>query len=200
MTTATRRLRETEPLDDGRGVYGIEHIPSGAIYIGSTKSFRQRRYSHQSDLSRNTHPCEPLQRQWNASDDSQFQFIIIQQMPDGDLLAAERKCIDEYMASGIPVYNIIWGNGSSPEVIERRAAGHRGLKPAPELVQRRAESRSCMWNGFTSPNGAHYSNIKNLAAFCREHELNISHMRKVSKGIRNSHRGWVRLGDQDANT
>ena len=84
-----------------------------------------------------------------------------------------------------------WQRMNTPAAIAKRAAGHRGVSPSRDLVQRRADSRSRTWTGFVSPNGIVYRDIHNLAAFCRDHDLIISHMHKVHCGKRNQHRGWT---------
>lgn len=178
----------------GGGVYCIEHTPTGARYVGSTKSFRNREYQHHSRLRLNKHHCQPLQEQWNIDGDSAFSFVILERTAAGsDLAAMERRWIADLMVQGTKVYNVVWGNGSSPEAIERRAAGHRGLKPSPDLVRRRAESIAQDWFSIVSPAGIIYENVHNLAEFCRQHDLTLSHMIKVYRGRRNHHRGWTVL-------
>lgn len=181
-------------MTDRQGIYGIEHIPTGSIYIGSTKSFRQRKYDHWSRLNLGRHHSRELQLQWNADGAEAFRFVVIDhvQLVD-DLLSTERKWIKQYMERGITVYNYIGGNGNASDVIERRAAGHRGLHPHPDLVRRRAESRALDWRGFVSPDGVVFQDIHNLAAFCREHGLLTTHMLKVHMGKRHQHRGWTAL-------
>ncbi len=177
---------------DGQGVYALEHLPTGSIYIGSTTSFRQRQYQHRSKLNTGNHHRGELQQLWDQDGDTAFRFTILDVIMNADdLLDAEREWIKYYMDQGVSVHNVVWGNGSSPEVVERRAAGHRGLTPAPDLVQRRANGIARTWHGFVAPDGTVYRNIHNLAAFCREHGLTLSHMIKVYRGRRNQHHGWT---------
>jgi hypothetical protein len=44
---------------------------------------------------------------------------------------------------------------------------------------------------FVSPNGNILTGVKFLKDFCIEHELDSSHMSKVIRGIRKSHKGWT---------
>lgn len=183
-------------IANGQGVYAIEHVLSGAVYIGSTRSFRNRWYEHTSKLRRGIHYSADLQKTWSRDGADAFRFRVLEIVEDpACLFPAEQRWISDHMVRGVAVYNALWGNGNTPEVIERRAAGHRGLKPHPELVRRRASSIAKTWPGFITPDGTVYRNIHNLSEFCREHDLILSHMSKVYHGRRNQHRGWVALED-----
>jgi group I intron endonuclease len=50
-----------------------------------------------------------------------------------------------------------------------------------------------MHDGFIDPNGRAIAPIRNLAAFCREHRLDKTHMTAVANGRILSHRGWKHL-------
>ncbi|MBS1787873.1 MAG: GIY-YIG nuclease family protein [Acidobacteria bacterium] len=47
------------------------------------------------------------------------------------------------------------------------------------------------YDGFINPEGRPVGPIVNLAAFCREHGLDNTHMVAVAKGRLNNHRGWT---------
>ncbi len=47
------------------------------------------------------------------------------------------------------------------------------------------------YDGFIAPNGHRIGPITNLAAFCREHGLDNTHMVAVARGRICSHRGWT---------
>ncbi len=47
------------------------------------------------------------------------------------------------------------------------------------------------YDGFITPDGRSAGSITNLAAFCREHGLDKTHMVAVAKGRIYSHRGWT---------
>lgn len=47
------------------------------------------------------------------------------------------------------------------------------------------------YDGFIDPDGNSVGTIINLAAFCREHELDNTHMTAVANGKLNNHRGWT---------
>ena len=52
------------------------------------------------------------------------------------------------------------------------------------------------YTGFVDPSGHLVGIIVNLAAFCREHELDKTHMVAVAKGRLYSHRGWTYDNDR----
>ncbi len=95
------------------------------------------------------------------------------------------------------------GIKKSPEATERLAQANRlraitnpesvnmwkGKKRTQENVQKSVASRAKQWL-LTDPNGQTYT-IKNLADFCREHNLNHRAMGSVSRGEWSKHRGWT---------
>jgi group I intron endonuclease len=52
------------------------------------------------------------------------------------------------------------------------------------------------YTGFINPQGLR-TVITNLAAFCREHGLNVIHMRQLIGGERKSHKGWTWRNDDE---
>lgn len=53
------------------------------------------------------------------------------------------------------------------------------------------------YDGFIDPNGNPYGTITNLAAFCRENNLDNTHMVAVANGRIYSHRGWTYQNDRE---
>ncbi len=53
------------------------------------------------------------------------------------------------------------------------------------------------YNGFIDPDGNHINPITNLAAFCRENNLDNTHMVAVANGRLYSHRGWTYQNDRE---
>jgi group I intron endonuclease len=49
------------------------------------------------------------------------------------------------------------------------------------------------WDGFIDPTGNRVESITNLAAFCREHGLDDTHMIALAKGKLHHHRGWTHV-------
>jgi len=53
------------------------------------------------------------------------------------------------------------------------------------------------WEGFIDPNGNAVGTITNLAAFCRDHDLDDTHMIALSKGKLHVHRGWTHMNKRE---
>lgn len=136
------------------GIYKIEHIASGKIYVGSAVNFRIRWNDHKKSLRKNKHHNRKLQCAWNKYGEPAFAFSIIEHVHDKQrLIEREQFWIDELnaVASG---YNIAPTAGSSLGVkypfIPRKPLSqeHRAkislmaLNRDPEQVKK---SVSAMW-------------------------------------------------------
>jgi hypothetical protein len=62
------------PSGEMQGVYGIVHRASDRAYVGSSVAIKDRLRSHLSDLRRQTHHSQKLQRAW---DDTPNDFIVL---------------------------------------------------------------------------------------------------------------------------
>lgn len=67
------------------------------------------------------------------------------------------------------------------------------LRRVEAVAKRTVESRAKYYKGFVSPDGVVFENIYNLSSFCREHNLQLTSMWQVDKGIRRQHKGWKKL-------
>lgn len=65
------------------------------------------------------------------------------------------------------------------------------------MNQKTVEVHSKTYDGFISPGGIIYREVKNLSAFCREHGLSQGDMRQVFLGLRKQHKGWTRYNPGD---
>jgi group I intron endonuclease len=63
-----------------------------------------------------------------------------------------------------------------------------GKVPSQKVIDKLVEVVSCWWE-VTFPDGTKKV-LKNLSAFCREHNLNKGNFGAVSKGIRTHHKGY----------
>lgn len=88
------------------GVYIIENVTNGKIYVGCTakRSFEQRWHMHVNELSRGRHYNKTLQHDWNE-DGSQFAFTMavtfLGPFKDGEIFEEERLLINRLL----PEYN-----------------------------------------------------------------------------------------------
>jgi len=76
----------------------------------------------------------------------------------------------------------------------RLAAGKSKLKSYKGWTHRNSRRKRAYvktYDGFIAPDGVPAGPITNLAAFCREHGLDSTHMVAVARGRLYSHRGWT---------
>lgn len=137
-------------------VYEIKNITNNKVYIGITKNIKQRKMSHFSGLSNNSHYNSHLQNSYNKYGEQNFIFSVLYKKITKNLaILLERKLIRE-----TDNYNITDG-------------GEYGYKISnPEKISYRA--KSCEWNGVI------YSSIKECSI---ENNVNYRTMRdRISNG------------------
>lgn len=67
------------------GIYKITCIPTGKVYIGSSKNIKRRWQKHKEELNKNIHHTPYLQAAWNKYGKDEFHFSIIEQHENYDL-------------------------------------------------------------------------------------------------------------------
>ena len=97
MKIASHELRKKS------GIYCIENMVNGKIYIGSSKNIEQRLYSHRCYLRNNTHSNQKLQNSWNKHGENAFRCYAIELCSIDELVKREQYYIDILS----PWYNII---------------------------------------------------------------------------------------------
>lgn len=81
------------PIVATSGIYKIEHLESGKVYIGSAVDFRIRWRNHLSTLRRGIHRSILLQRAWNKHGAHAFTFEILEHVEKKSLIAREQQWI-----------------------------------------------------------------------------------------------------------
>lgn len=66
------------------GIYAIEHIPSGMLYVGSTANFKMRWKGHRTLLRAGSHSNMHLQKAWNKYGEQQFYFKLLEVVENAD--------------------------------------------------------------------------------------------------------------------
>lgn len=90
------------------GVYKIENIINGNLYVGSSKDVYGRWVQHKRELKKNSHHSRHLQRAWNQYGEENFIFNIIETVKTDNrdvLFDCEQKWYDYYLDNGIRLYN-----------------------------------------------------------------------------------------------
>lgn len=116
------------------GVYVIVNNSNGKRYVGSTASkggFNRRFIVHLSDLNKNKHHSQYLQRSWNKYGSKCFSFIIIEEC-DSDLAIN----VEQYWINLLrPEYNSVMvahsnlGYKKTPEQLRRQSEAFKGRVP-----------------------------------------------------------------------
>lgn len=113
------------------GVYAIEHIASGTLYIGSSHRVSRRFVEHKRALARNSHVSPYLQHAWNKYGSEAFRFYLLERCEPEVLIVREQEWLDVYH----PEYNVCPTAGS------RLGAAHteEGLANVRAGAKRRSE-------------------------------------------------------------
>lgn len=80
------------------GIYKIQNIENGRIYIGSAVNIHRRLVTHRWNLSRGTHTNSALQNVWNRYGSEKFEFKHILTCSEKDLLFYEQLVMDGYQS------------------------------------------------------------------------------------------------------
>lgn len=94
------------------GIYKIENLINGKVYIGQSIDIEKRHIGHRSELQNQKHSNRFLQRAWNKYGEINFIFKIIEECEELELDEKEIFYIDKYRESG-KVYNMTDGGGGS---------------------------------------------------------------------------------------
>jgi hypothetical protein len=156
------------------GVYQITNTITGDLYIGSTiRNFRDRWLSHRSDLRRQKHHNQRLQRAWNKYGEQAFAFSVVEVVTDkAYIIEAEQRWLDVHY--GKPsCYNFF------PQARSGGGISH--------------DWNAKTYPGFRAPDGTEYHNVHNLKRFCREHGIHFSAMWYLLAGEYRQFNGWTLL-------
>jgi len=101
------------------GIYKIENIKNGKLYIGQSKNIRKRLYEHKRTLNCGNHKNTYLQRSWNKYGEKSFSFIIIEECDKLELSEKEIIYIAMYKSNVSSFgYNLTNGGESGERSFE----------------------------------------------------------------------------------
>jgi len=112
------------------GIYKIENIITGKVYIGQSINISARIRDHKWRLSLDNHPNNHLQSSWNKYGAAAFVFEIIEEMLAEYLTEAEQYYIDIYNSA-----DRRFGYNKCPS-----AGSRRGSKSSEETKRKISES------------------------------------------------------------
>lgn len=96
------------PMDgnNGAGVYIIQNLVTGRIYVGSTKNFDDRMKSHFKSLRKGNHYNKELQKDYSFFGDENFGCCVLIRLElTSDLENAEILIHDDLIEMGFVLYN-----------------------------------------------------------------------------------------------
>jgi group I intron endonuclease len=170
------------------GIYQWLCAPTGKIYVGSTVDLYKRRKEHRNNLRAGRHVASHLQYAWNKYGEAAFEFSILELvMFAEDLPAREQawldttRCYDRTIGfNTCRVANVTTGIKMSAESRAKMSKASLGKPKTAAHVQNVADGLARDWIVIT-PDGQELQ-VKNLAAFCREHGLNDGKMIRIANG------------------
>lgn len=211
----------TPPIaSDGKkcGIYCIENIQNGKLYIGKSIHIYCRIRQHFLLLERGKHANVLLQRAWSKLGHCKFKWTILLECREPELAQTETRLVLLYKTIDLKQgYNIEIPNGQthrhseyvkakiSKSLTGRIVAYETGRKisaaltgrigsPKPKVPhspERRDRFNQLVGIKFTliSPTGEVFNGV-GLKRFCLERGLNPSEMAKVVNGTYYSCKGW----------
>ena len=117
------------------GIYKIENLVNGKVYIGSSGCcIRGRVSQHRSQLRGNRHSNKHLQASFSKRGEENFDFDVVEIVDDIDhLLEREQYWLDKYWETGC--YNMT-----------RDAARQSGFKHTKEAKEKMSKAGKARWN------------------------------------------------------
>lgn len=128
------------------GIYKIQNLVNGKMYVGSSSKIRDRFSQHRSGLRRGIHANQKLQRAWNKYGEENFKFSIILICENDSLLEYEQKIIDIYdvVKNGYnicPVSGTTLGYKASEETRRKIRLAGLGRKHSEETKKKMREAQ-----------------------------------------------------------
>ncbi len=123
------------------GVYVIENVVDGMVYVGSSTNIELRKSQHFSHLRSGVHHNQNLQREFNLYGSKRLEFRVVEHAHSDDLLRLEQLWLDKIGKDGL--YNIYLVAGSAlgrelsqetKEVLRKKSTGR---KKSPEEKAKR---------------------------------------------------------------
>jgi len=124
-----------------RGVYAIENVANGKLYIGSSINVEHRWRVHRMQLKAGTHCNLYLQAAWIEHGEKSFTFRVLVDTADADLSIVEQREIDQrglaLLYNILPLAYSAGGVHRRPETI----AKHRLLRHTEKTKVQMSEAR-----------------------------------------------------------
>ena len=117
---------------DLSAIYGIRHMPSGRVYVGSATHLKARWKVHCNSLRKGKHHSRYLQAAWDKYGSDSFEFVVLEIVPEKSrLLDQENEWITSLQSA-----NPKHGFNMCPT-----AGSQLGMKHSPEARQKMSKSQ-----------------------------------------------------------
>ena len=134
------------------GIYMIQNLANGKIYIGQAVDIEYRWKVHKTKLRGNRHDNTHLQRSWNTHGGDNFEFTIICECDENQLNTMEEYYIFELMSYDPDFgYNKSYGGWSgrpTEESKKKLSESRKGKTHSEETKKKMSESRKGENNGM----------------------------------------------------
>jgi group I intron endonuclease len=203
------------------GIYKIVNTVNGKYYIGSssdifTTNVHGRLYRHKRNLKQNIHHNDHLQRAWNKYGENAFDFIVVKEVEEKDLLLVEQEYLDIAKKEQNKCYNLIFKAGGGPptEYVKEKISKtiraknwvgenspNFGMRRSEETKKKISESTRGINKGTNNP--AYKNAIHNFVSistgetflgtmydFYTKYNLDIGGVSKLVLGKHKSTKGW----------
>jgi group I intron endonuclease len=191
------------------GVYMVLNVITNGRYVGSaaTETIRQRWGSHRYRLKSHKACGKDMQNAYDTYGIDSFRIIVLENTAPEDAKAREQYWLDHFKELGLEVYNRCPRTTDNAGLVytEEARAKQRRPRTKPVSAETRAKLSAAKkgthrpdtselfckdWPAIRLPDGSATGPIHNLLAFCKEHGLDESAMRKVLLSQRPSHHGY----------
>ena len=137
------------------GIYMIQNLVNGKMYIGQSVGIEDRWGHHRSELRRNDHGNEHLQSAWNKYGEDNFEFTVICECEESQLNTKEIYYIAKLKTYDHDFgYNKTYGGDSerpTEETREKMSKAHKGHIVSEETKRKQSEANKGENNGSKRP-------------------------------------------------
>jgi group I intron endonuclease len=133
------------------GIYKIENLINGKIYIGSTCNFKQRKSDHYKTLRGNKHDNPHLQNAWNKYGEKNFKFEVVEYVESIAESLVEREqywinklnvCNRDKGYNILPIAGTTLGRVVSEETKKKLSESKKGIIITPETRKKISKANS----------------------------------------------------------
>jgi group I intron endonuclease len=176
--------------NDACGVYCLQCLANGKLYIGSSKNVRNRILRHFTRLRNNKSENPDLQREYNLAGEENFQVAILILCKPDKLLKWEQFYLDTH----VPQYNIFGANNLNifPETVRQKISstkiGHRISEETKKKISNSMKGRH--WKISTDARQGRLGSKmtaetkKKISSALKGRRLSEDHKRKISQSIK----------------